>query len=346
MSQNRLLRAADLSEFSEQLAMAAKTGIPLAEGLMVLREDAGTKAAERLTEGIQGALEQGKPLAEALRESGAFPDYMVRMTEIGEASGRLDNVLGSLAAYYAREDSLSKSIRSAVIYPSIMLAVLVGIILVLVVKVLPIFNEVFQSMGGTMPAFAKGAFVFGQAISRYSLAIIIALAAAALLLAAIRAVPAGRRLLGAMARGMFRKLSFKISSVKFSSGMSLMLASGLDVGKALDLALPMIDDKKMARSAAELQASVRSGESFSESAVRTKVFSGMQGRLLLLGFKSGNTDEVMGRIAKDNEAEVDARLDRLVSSIEPTMVAVLCLIVGLILLSSMLPLLAVISAVM
>jgi type IV pilus assembly protein PilC len=136
-----------------------------------------------------------------------------------------------------------------------------------------------------------------------------------------------------------------MASGKFASAMTLMLASGVDVDKGVELTLPLMEDKDMHERVAKLKEMVEAGGSFSESVQETGVFTGMEARLLTLGFRSGNLDEVMQKISDDYERQTDERLDSMISVIEPTMVAVLCVIVGLILLSAMLPLLAVMSTI-
>jgi type IV pilus assembly protein PilC len=339
------LPAGELSAFSEQLALTVKTGIPLSESIMILRDDSDTAAAKELLGKILDGLEAGKPLADSLREAGAFPDYMTQMIEIGETSGRLDSVLESLSKHYARQDNISKSIRSAVTYPAIMLCILVAIILVLVIKVLPIFNEVFQSVAGTdMPPFAKAAMSFGQGISRYSVIIICVIAAVAVVLIIMRLTVSGRQAISRLGQKIFRKLSLNMASGKFASAMALMLASGLDTDRSVDLTLPLMDNPDMHAKVEKLKSAIESGGSFSDEVTNTGIFTGMEARMLTLGFKSGNLDNVMAKIADDYEKQTDNRLDGLISVIEPTMVAVLCVIVGLILLSAMLPLLAVMQS--
>lgn len=346
MNAAKYLSPAELAAFSAELALVVKSGIPITESVTILRDDSETKYAKKLLTEILNVLEQGNHLSEALKKSGAFPPYMTQMVEIGESSGRLDQVLDALTKYYTRDDNISKSARSAVTYPGVMLAILLTIVLVLVVKVLPIFNQVFQSLGGRMSPFAEGAMALGDAISNSSLgilAVIVAIIIAAILL---RFIPAGRRMIVAFGRGVFRKLSLKMAESKFSSAMALMLASGLDIDKSLGLALPMIENPRMYGRVAKLQDSVRAGKGFPESSVEANVFTGMQAHLMNLGFKTGNIDGVMEQIAQSAETEVDDKLDTLLSIIEPTMVAILCIIVGLILLSAMLPLLAVMSSIM
>jgi type IV pilus assembly protein PilC len=344
MSNNKKLSASELSMFSGQLALTVRTGISVSESIMILKEDAETPEAEKLFGEILSKVELGQSLASSLEETKVFPPYMIQMIEIGEASGRLDNVLSSLENYYKREENLSKSIRSAVTYPSIMLCILVAVIMVLVIKVLPIFNDVFESLGGQMSPLASGAMSIGNAISNSSVVLIIIVAAIALVLFMMRFLEGGRATMRKIGYGIFKKTSSKMESGKFASGMALMLASGVDINKAVDLATSLITDTRMSDKTSELKKIMDQGGSFTDGVKETGIFTGMQARMLTLGFKSGNLDEVMETIADNYEEDVDNRLDRLISIIEPTMVAVLCVIVGLILLSAMLPLLGVMTS--
>ena len=346
MANNTTLSAEELSAFAAQLSLTVKTGIPLSEAIMILLEDAETEAAKKLLKKILGKLEYGGSLADALKEAGAFPVYMTQMVEIGEASGRLDHVLDSLHRYYARENNIGRSARSAITYPAIMLVILVVIIVILVTKVLPIFNQVFNTLGGEMTPLAQGAMRVGEIISNSSLVIVIVIVAIAVAIIVMRLTPGGRKGLSSLGQKLFRQVTDRMAAAKFASAMSLMLASGLDVDRAVALVLPLMTNPKMHGKVEKLKAMTDMGESFTDSVVANKIFSGMQGRMLTLGFKSGNLDSVMEQIADDYEREVDESLDSLISIIEPTMVAVLCIIVGLILLSAMLPLLGVMSEIM
>jgi type IV pilus assembly protein PilC len=346
MAKNKqTLSAEELSAFSSQLSLTVRTGIPLSESIMILKEDAETPAAAALLGEILDTLELGQPLAEALRNTGSFPAYMIQMIEIGESSGRLDQVLDALRKHYARQDSIAKNVRSAVTYPAIMLVILVAIVLVLVIKVLPIFNEVFNSLGGELSPIAQGAMSFGEAISNSSVVIIVVIVVIAAAIFAMRFTGRGREIQASIGRKFSKKLAQKIASGRFASGMALMLASGLDINKAVELTLPMMEDPNMHEKVQTLKDALDAGESFSNIVVKTGIFTGLEARMLTLGFRSGNMEEVMSDIADKYESDVDDRLDHLISVIEPTMVAILCVVVGLILLSAMLPLLAVMSSI-
>ena len=346
MVKNFTLSAEELSAFAAQLSLTVKTGIPLSEAIMILLEDADTEAAKKLLKTILDELERGESLVSALKETGVFPVYMTQMIGIGEASGRLDYVLDSLHRYYAREDNIGKSAKNAITYPAIMLVILIIIIIILVTKVLPIFNQVFNTLGGEMTPLAQGAMRVGELISNSSVILVIIIIAIAGIVAVMGLTPEGRQGLASLGQKLFGQLTDRMAAAKFASGMSLMLASGLDVDHSVGLTLPLMTNPKMYAKVERLKEIIGTGESFTSAVVATKIFSGMQGRMLTLGFKSGNLDTVMEQIADDYEREVDERLDNLISIIEPTMVAILCVIVGLILLSAMLPLLGVMSAIM
>jgi len=311
-----------------------------------LLEDADTESAKKLLSKILDKLELGGSLADALKETGMFPVYMTQMIEIGEASGRLDTVLESLHRYYDREDNIAKSAKNAITYPAIMLVILIVIIIILVTQVLPIFSQVFNTLGGEMTPLAMGAMRIGEIISNSSIVLVIVVIVIAVVLLVLGLTKGGRKSLASFGQRLFSKLADRMAAAKFASGMSLMLASGLDVDRAVELTLPLMSNPKMYSKVEQLKAMTEQGMAFTESVVKTKIFSGIQGRMLTLGFKSGNLDNVMDQIAGDYEKEVDERLDNLISVIEPTMVAILCVIVGLILLSAMLPLLGVMSAIM
>ena len=151
----------ELAGFFGQLAMLVRAGVSSEEALRLLRNDAQSQPERELLDRLLAPAERGEPLSAAMRESGGFPSYAVNMIEIGEQSGRLDEVLGSLASYYEREDSLGSMLKSAVTYPLIMLGMMLLVILVLSVKVLPIFSQVFAQLGADLPSLALGALRLG-----------------------------------------------------------------------------------------------------------------------------------------------------------------------------------------
>ncbi|WP_171025915.1 MULTISPECIES: type II secretion system F family protein [unclassified Clostridium] len=341
----RQLSNQEIAAFCEQLSFIVKAGITLQEGLVMMAEDLKGGEGAVLLGQLLEHVEMGQPLAYALRESGVFPDYMVNMVQIGEAAGRLEEVLDALAAYYQHSEALSRAIHSSITYPLVMIAVMVAVILVIIIEVLPVFQEVFAQLGGEVSAFVQGMMDFGATVSRYSAWIIGALVALVLAFLILRSFPKGRGALSALYAAIFRKTNDTLSSGRFASAMALMLSSGMDVDECLDMATDLIEDERVRRKIAAAREQVAAGEGFANAIVSAGLFAGLYGKMVTIGFQTGALDGVMHKIAARYEEETDRRLGALIAALEPTLVAILSIIVGMILLSVMLPLLGVMSAI-
>ena len=141
----KALSNTELTTFCSQFALILRSGISSLEGLSIMQEDSPKGEGQELLSGMIRTMEETGSLYEALTASEVFPPYLCSMVEIGEQSGRLDDVMASLSEHYRREDEMAKNIKSAVSYPLVMLGMMIVVIFVLIVKVLPVFNEVFQS---------------------------------------------------------------------------------------------------------------------------------------------------------------------------------------------------------
>ena len=135
-------------------------------------EDASEKT---ILQTIYDSLIESGNFADSLECTGVFPSYMLHMIQIGEQTGKLDNVMQSLSTHYEREENIAKAVKNAVAYPLIMITMMVIVILVLITKVMPIFNQVFAQLGQEMTGFSKALLSIGSAINNYSVVLIVLL---------------------------------------------------------------------------------------------------------------------------------------------------------------------------
>ncbi len=342
-----LLSSSELSAFCAQVAMILKSGISVSEGIGIMMEDTKNPQAKEILKTVHDHVEVGTPLHMALGKTGKFPSYVVNMVEIGETTGKLDNVMDSLCAYYEREESVAKSIKNAVTYPLVMILMMVLVITVLVVKVMPIFNEVFQSLGSEMTGFSRGILQLGQSIGKYSFAIIGVFAAVAIVLLIMSRTAGGRRALDSFKASFFatRGLYAKIASGRFASAMSLMLSSGLDTDQSLEMVYKLVENPSIRAKITACQSHMAQGSTFSEALVKADIFSGVYARMVTVAFKTGSMDTVMDKLASRYEEETDTQISNIIAVLEPSLVAVLSVIVGMILLSVMLPLMGIMSSI-
>ena len=166
----------ELSGFCSQMAMILHSGISPLEGITIMLEDSTSEQEKEILQRILDTLMETADFSLSLKETGLFPSYLVHMVQIGEETGTLDEVMSALGEHYEREDSIAKSIRNAVTYPMIMIGMMLVVILVLLVKVMPIFNQVFVQLGTEMTGFSGALMQIGNAISRYSVVLVVLLA--------------------------------------------------------------------------------------------------------------------------------------------------------------------------
>lgn len=337
------LSADALSVLCYQLSLMAQAGIGSEEGLALLADDARDEPGGALLAQLHQSLEAGLPLSQALEDSGAFPAYLVRMVEIGQASGRLDQVFTALAAYYAREADTRESLRRAVAYPAVMAVLIAVVFLVLVSRVLPVFQQVFTQLGVSLSPTARGLLQFGS-ISKYVAGVlaVVLVAGAVALLCLFRAQKGG-----AVFGALFAKTASAraVDRSRFASAMALMLSSGLPLDEAMARSRQLLEQSALAPALAQCQADMEGGASFPKAAEANGIFSGLQSGLLSAGFRSGVSDQAMEELSRRCQAQADTLLGRMLGRFEYALVAVLCLSVGLVLLSVMLPLLGVLSAI-
>ncbi len=339
------LSYSDLSTFCEQLGLILGSGITVVEGFYIMLEESAEGETKALFKSIIDDLEIGMQLSESLKNTKVFPSYMIYMLQIGEISGRLETVFNSLALYYAREDNLRKTIKHSVSYPLIMVGMMLLVIAVLVVNVMPIFNSVFEQLGSEISGFSKLLMDIGTSVSNNIVVIIviIGLIVLAVLLAIFTAK--GKEFSKQFRERFFltRNIVESIAVARFAGGLSLMLSSGLDTDESLKLVEKMVDNKSLKSKIASLRGDMESGVPFSKAMIDNRIFAGVYARMLAVGFKTGQVDGVMESISMRYDEDVTRKLENVVSIIEPTIVAILSVIVGAILLSVMLPLMSIIS---
>lgn len=347
--ENRMkaLNNKELITFCSQLAMILRAGISAIEGIAIMREDAAKGEGGEILNALYENMEATGLLHFSMRETGVFPEYVCNMTEIGEQAGRLDEVMEGLAEHYESEEELSSGIKSALTYPMLMVGLMAVIILVLVIKVMPIFNNVFEQLGGGLTGISRSIMNLGMTMSRYGAALIAVLA---VVLAA-----AGYLVFSKKGRDSFKNfiersklfggLSEKMACARIAGGMNLCIRSGLDIDQSLEMAGQLVKHEEVKKRLDICRQKMLEGEGFDEAVIRSGLFSGVYGKMVSIGIRTGSVDQVMAKIAGQYEEEVMDKLQSSVAMIEPTLVAILSTVVGLILLSVMLPLMGVMSSI-
>ena len=347
MRKQSMLNNREISSFCSQTAMIFRAGIPPVEGMALLLEDAKTSDARALYQSIYDVAQSGESFYNSVKSTGLFPDYVLNMISLGEASGNLDDVMQTLADYYRREEEISSNIKEAIRYPFIMILMMFIIIIVLITKVLPIFQQVFEQLGSTMNGMSQSLLHMGQTINNYSLVFMGILLFLCLLYVWGTKSKTGKRVTSALLSKLpaTRELYENVAAERFASGMAMGLSSGLDTFQSLDLTMNLIDNNEFDKKVMECKQSVMNGNPFVESLAATGIFSNFYIRMISIGWHTGSADEVMRTIAREYDEANTRKIQNLISILEPTLVIILSLIIGLILMSVILPLLGVMSSI-
>ena len=337
----------ELSAFCLQVSILLKAAVPLDEGLYLMAEDAPTEEEKKLLHTMGEDVELGDPFFESLERTGAFPPYVVRMAKLGQQSGTLDQMMESLADYYEKEYYMMKNIRNAITYPVMMVAMLLIVLFVLFTRVMPVFEQVYAQLGVQMSPLSQATSRLGGILSGAALVVFVLLAVAVTVAAV--AAGAGKEL--TIAHKLMERLkrnsktALAAAGRRFTAVLALTIRSGMELEKGMELARELVDNSVVAEKIDACNEKLQMGEGYYEAMKESGLFSSFHIQLIKVGVRSGKMDEVLQDISDDYEQQADAAIDAMVARLEPTLVAVLAVAVGLILLSVMLPLAGILAGV-
>ena len=344
----RAINSAELSSFCSQVALILSAGLPLYDGMETLAETTrGSEYADLYEDASKGVNETGS-LYQALQRDDRWPTYLVEMVGIGEQTGQLENVMNDLADYYAREDRIRSSVVGAITYPLVLGVMLVLIISIMLWKVLPVFQRVLNSMGAEMSASGSALMNLGSTIGWVVLALV-AVVVLAVVICAILLKTGARDSVLHMVRKLFpplRNLSMKLASSRVASVLSMMLHSGFPTNEAFRLLPSVLSDSEASDKVEGIRKDLDGGVAFADAISNSKLFDPLHDRMIRMGVAAGREDQVMGTIAGIYEEQVEDGIDRLVAIIEPTLIALLAVVIGAVLLSVMLPMAGILSSML
>ena len=329
----------ELSSLARQLSMLLHSGISVLESVSILREDAASSDGKEILGGLYERLEETGEFAEAMQQTGWFPDYFQKMTALGEQSGTLEETMASLASYYERQETMLTNIRNALTYPLILLGMLFAILLMLVTQVMPVFEKVFSQLGIEMTGVTSAVFRLTHVLQGL-------LTAAAAGIIWLRTASGRARLLKLiLPLPVTREISHLTACSHFSDALSMALHCGLDVGESFSLAGDVSTQPQFQKQLKKAEALQNEGEEFAVSLNKAGIYSGMNARLLSIGFRTGDAEDALKDISIRAGKQAEERLQNAIGKIEPTMTAILSVLTGLILISVMLPLLSIMAGI-
>lgn len=334
------------SQFCQQMAMMIDSGLSIEEGLGILESDSFDSTARQHVTTMKNEVQQGSSFADSLEKCAAFDPYLIKMVRIGETTGYLDQVLLSLSHYYNRMEKIRISLKNALTYPLILLVMVFLVVGVILFKVLPIFNQVLNNLGVSLSPIALFIMDAGHVLIWGSvlIGVVVVLFFVSLWLKH-RQNPARSFMSLCSNLPLIKGMSRELACAQSAYALSLFTKSGYDVSEALAMTQDIIDHPKVNKSIAECLDWVNKKESLDIALVKSKLFKESYSRMIGVGFKAGRTDEMISLIAEKYEEDTETAVNHFLNIIEPLLIGILSIVVGMILLSVMLPLMNIMSSI-
>lgn len=347
MKKMKRLNQAEIASFCCQLSLLLPAGITPYEAIILIREDTPDIKGKEILEQLEAALKDGLSFHEALKNTSVFPEYVLSMVLLGEESGNLDIVIKKLANYYEQQCSISASIKNAISYPIVMVCLMLIILVVLLTKILPIFNQVFLQLGSELTGVAAQLMTIGNLIESVSVFLILLTILVAIAFIIINYIPRLHKqfLHFIHTNRLTRNFFLGIGYARFASAISMTTASGVDLFRGLSMAKMLVENEIISEKIDLCTEAISSGDYLYEAMKKAGIFQSKHLRMLQLGQRSGEIDAVLTKISSYYEEETLTRMHRILGAIEPTLVIFFSLMVGLILLSVIMPLIGIMSSI-
>ena len=331
--------------FCNQMAMILESGLSLNQGVTMVYEEMDDKNIKGVLQEVAKYLDEQVSFSEAIDLTKAFDDYMVNLVKVGETSGNLDDVMQSLSEYYARIDDITNKLKQALTYPIILIIMMVVVVGIIVFKVLPIFKDVLNGLGSDLSSYANSFMEFGQIFSLICFAVLLVLVIVIIAGYLYQRVTHVNVLSNVVQKSFLtRKLSRALNKAQITYALSLFISSGYDLQEAMKFVPKLVDDKQLRANLEKCNEDLINGDSFVEVIKKYQIYQGMQLNMIQVGFKTGQVDIIMKQLSNSFQEEVSRAIDQFLNIIEPTIVTLLSLVVGIVLMSVMLPLISIMSS--
>lgn len=338
----------EMSVLCRLFATMIDAGLPLIKCLNILIEQTNNLRIKKALQEVYNKILEGKTLSRAMSDHPRiFPELMINMVEAGEVGGILDDILNRLAKHFEKEHKTKEKIKSAMIYPVVVIAMAVITVTFILAFVLPTFVQLFDNMKLELPLLTRILLTFSSILQKYAFFIAMSVIAGGfgIKIAYKREKP--REIIDCLALKLpiIGMLFRKIAIARFSRTLSTLLHGGIPIITALEVVQKNLDNFSLIKALEEAQRGIKGGMGLASTLAQSKVFTPMVVQMVSIGEESGALDKMLEKIAEFYESDVDDVISRLSSIIEPVIIGVLGLAIGVIVISIMIPLFDVITNV-
>jgi len=337
-----------LSVFTRQFATMIDAGLPLIQALDILGSQEPNPTLKKAIGRIRGDVESGSTLSNALKKHPkTFSDLYVSLVAAGEMGGMLDTILARLATYIEKAEKLKGKVKGAMVYPSVVLTISIIVIAILLIFVIPVFQEMFEGLGGELPYLTQVVVDISHFLRTNIIYILAALALLYVAFIRFRATEKGRFAVDKTLLGLpvFGSLLKKSAIASFTRTLGTMTSSGVPILDGLGIVAGTSGNKVVEQAILDTRTSISEGKTIAEPLGKSGIFPPMVTQMISVGESTGALDTMLDKIADFYEDEVDAAVEALTSLIEPFMMVFLGGTIGVMLAAMYLPIFKMAGAV-
>ena len=334
------VKANDIIIFARQFSTMIDAGLPILQCLEILHSQQENKTFQKIIKEIKESVEGGSTLADALKKfPKEFDDLFVNMISAGEAGGILDTILKRLAGYLEKSAQLKGKVKGALTYPIIVFIIATLVTIVILIFVIPVFQEMFASLGGVLPAPTRVVIALSDFMKANILYLIVGLILFVIAFKKYYKTENGQKVIDdlILKAPVFGILIRKVAVAKFTRTMGTMLTSGVPILSALDIVARTAGNKTVETAIYRVRSAISEGRTMADPLSETGVFPSMVCSMIAVGESTGALDSMLGKIADFYDDEVDQAVENLTAMIEPFMMVFLGVVVGGLLIAMYLP---------
>ncbi len=339
----------DLTIFCKQFASILKAGVPLIQALQMLSEQTENPVLKRIIRKVSEDIQKGSTLSGAMGvHSDHFPPILIHMLHAGEVSGTLENSLEVMSVHFEKAFKLQRKVKSAMVYPMVVLFVAVAVVIFLMIFVVPKFTDMFANASKELPGVTRLLIAISDGLHKNYIAIIMTV----LLLFGIIKI----YLSGSVGRLAFDKFKFRMPllgniqtksvAANFARTMSTLMGTGVGITEAIKITGKILDNTHAIQEMEIIERKVREGKGLYHPVRESGLFPPMMVNMIMLGEESGTLEDMLAKTAAFYEEDVDEATQRLTTMLEPLIIIVLAVIVAFIVISIALPMFDMSSTVM
>lgn len=333
----------DLSVFCRQFVSIINAGVPIVDAMGMMEDQTENKRLQKALGEVKNNIAKGESFANALRErSDIFPTMMINMVEAGEASGSIDVSLDRMATQFEKDTKLSGMIKKALIYPIVVVCVAIIVMIVMMAFVIPNFMEMFKDMDTEMPGLTKAVMAAADFFKANWIIVVGVIIVIVVGLKVFSASQVGTELLSKAAVSIpaFKDFTVKTSSSRLARTLATLTSSGISMIDALDISAKTMTNYMFRQAVLEAKEEVKKGVPLSEPLKRSGLFPPMVVHMTKIGEETGDMDTMLTKMADYYDEEVESATQNLLSVMEPVIILVIAVFVGILVGACVMPMLS------